>query len=107
MSKASYPQIILSGTDPELPDELPHGMPKYSDFKIMTQGAKTTLYSCWDGVVGRTVALKKLELEWAADPRERRRFLREARITAQLQHPNTVPVYEIGWAHQTLYFTMK
>ena len=39
---------------------------------------------------------------------ERRRLLREARITAQLQHPNTVPVYELGKsADGELFFAMK
>ena len=34
--------------------------------------------------------------------------LREARLTAQLQHPNTVPVYEIGKDdEENIYFAMK
>ncbi len=106
-SRSDRSKIILSGTDPELPEELPVGIDKYSDFKVMTRGVKAVLYSCFDGIVGRTVALKRLSSECALDPRERRRFLREARITAQLQHPNTVPVYEIGQGPGSLYFTMK
>ena len=36
------------------------------------------------------------------------RFLREARVTGQLEHPNIVPVYELGRnADDTLYYTMK
>jgi len=36
------------------------------------------------------------------------RFLREARVTGQLEHPNIVPVYEVGRrANGTLYYTMK
>lgn len=36
------------------------------------------------------------------------RFLREARITAQLEHPSIVPIYEMGQrADGTLYYTMK
>ena len=66
------------------------------------------LYSCWDTLMGRTVALKMMLPEFRHDQRERRRFLREARVTAQLQHPNTVPVYEIGRDTEgSLYFTMK
>ena len=42
------------------------------------------------------------------DRNERRRLLREARVTAQLQHPNTVPVYDIGDDLQHgIYFVMK
>ncbi|WP_166819663.1 serine/threonine protein kinase [Thalassoroseus pseudoceratinae] len=106
-SRSDRSKIILSGTDPELPEDLPTGYDKYSDFKVMTRGVKAVLYSCFDGIVGRTVALKRLSSECIVDARERRRFLREARITAQLQHPNTVPVYEIGRGPGSLYFTMK
>lgn len=102
-----YPKIILSATDPDLPEDVPHGYAKYSDFKEMTRGGKAVLSSCWDRIMGRTVALKKLLPRFADDSVERRRFLREARITAQLQHPNTVPVYEIGRVDSELYFTMK
>jgi hypothetical protein len=42
------------------------------------------------------VALKYLREEIAGDVSARRRFLREARITAQLQHPGIPPIYEVG-----------
>ena len=103
-----YPKIILSGTDPDLPENLPVGYAKYTDFREMARGGKAVLFSCWDTLMGRTIALKKMLPEIRQDERERRRFLREARVTAQLQHPNTVPVYEIGRDNEdSLYFTMK
>ena len=106
--RADYPQIILTGTDPDLPTDFDGNFAKYSDFHEMARGGKALLRSCWDSVMGRTVALKSLLPRFADDLRERRRFLREARVTAQLQHPNTVPVYEIGYDDgQCLYFTMK
>jgi hypothetical protein len=46
-----------------------------------------------DEVLDRTVALKEL---FAADDGSRRRFVREALITARLQHPAIVPVYDAG-----------
>ncbi len=104
----NYPQIILSGTDPDLPDAPLQGYEKYSDFQEIARGMKAILHSCWDSVLGRTIAIKRLLPEYATDAYERRRFLREARVTAQLQHPNTVPVYEIGKDDDdSLYFTMK
>ena len=104
----AYPRIVMSGTDPDLPDQIPTGYEKYSDFQEMAKGVKAALHACWDGVMGRTVAMKTLIAPYADDKRERRRFLREARVTAQLQHPNTVPVYEIGSTDKGgLYFTMK
>ena len=103
-----YPQITLSFTDQDLPAVVPTGFRKYSDFREMARGGSAVLWSCWDNVMGRPVALKSLLPEFAQDELRRRRFLREARVTAQLQHPHTVPVYEIGRDFQgSLYFTMK
>ena len=103
-----YPKIILSGTDPDLPEPFPRGMDRYTDFVSMARSGKCQLHSCWDRVTGRVVVVKRLLPEFAGDQKERRRFLREARVTAQLQHPNTVPVYDIGQDDDgSIYFTMK
>jgi eukaryotic-like serine/threonine-protein kinase len=105
--KESTAKIFLPQTDRDLPESLPRGFEKYTDFQPMNSGGTAVLTSCWDSIVGRTVALKRLLPKFADDPHERRRLLREARITAQLQHPNTVPVYEIGQNEGGIYFTMK
>jgi len=53
----------------------------------------------------RAVAIKELH---ADDDDSRRRFVREALITARLQHPSIVPVYEAGrWADQSPFYAMK
>lgn len=102
------PAIILSGTDPDLPSRPPVGSKRYTNLREMARGGNALLRSGFDSVIGRTVAIKTLLPEQAGNREERRRLLREARVTAQLQHPGTVPVYEIGdddfWG---LYFTMK
>lgn len=90
------PNIILSGTDPDLPMKLPQGMSRYTGLREMARGGTAVLQSAFDRVIGRTVAIKMLHQNTRNNRKERRRFLREARVTAQLQHPNTVPVYEIG-----------
>lgn len=58
-----------------------------------------------DRRIGRRVALKELLFhtdELAA------RFVREARIAASLQHPNIVPIYDVGsWADGTPFYTMR
>ncbi|KAF0246291.1 MAG: hypothetical protein FD180_779 [Planctomycetota bacterium] len=60
-----------------------------------------------DSDLGRTVALKLL-LE-SADPVALERFRREARITGRLEHPNIVPVHEMGIlpATREVYLCMK
>ncbi len=72
----------------------------------------------FDRHIGRDVAVKEL-LPGSAQPAgtgpedersrtSRIRFLREARVTGQLEHPSIVPVYELGRRPDgTLYYTMK
>src|SRR5262249_3738286 len=46
-----------------------------------------------DEELSRQVALKRIQRPCAGDPESRLRFLQEAEITAQLEHPGVVPVY--------------
>jgi hypothetical protein len=84
--------------NPVDPGELP---PRYdrATLEVLGQGGLGTVFSVHDAVTGRKVALKVLHRRPETGRASRgmeRRFLREARITAQLQHPGIVPVYEIG-----------
>ena len=78
------------------PEQFSNGFSKYSDFRSLTEGGKATLTSCKDSNLGRRVVLKMLRKELRDDSVELRRLIREARITAQLSHPATVPMYELG-----------
>src|SRR5262249_5862236 len=55
------------------------------------------------------VALKELRPEWAENSAFRTRFLKEARITGQLEHPGIVPVYELARRpdSQQPFYTMR
>ena len=100
--------IFLSSTDFKLPDPMPVGLAKYTGFREMASGGTGRLRSCYDQITGRTIVVKTLQERFLLDETESRRLLREARVTAQLQHPNTVPVYEIGRDPvDGIYFTMK
>lgn len=102
------PSIILSGTDPDLPNKIPHGIDRYTSMREIARGGNGLLRSAFDPVAGRTVAIKTILPPHVNDPNERRRLLREARVTAQLAHPNTVPVYDIGRdLAEGVYFVMK
>ncbi len=102
-----YAMLYLGNTDKALPLTLDQNM-RYAYFKTIATGGKTIVQSCKDLHLSRTVCYKKLRPEFADDPIEQTRFLREARVSALLQHPNTVPTYELGRDSKShYYFTMK
>lgn len=81
---------------------------RYAYFKTIAVGGKSIIKSCKDMRLSRVVCHKSLRPELSEDPIERQRFLREARVTAMLVHPSTVPVYDLGEDRRgRLYFTMK
>ena len=103
-----YPQIDAKDTDRQLSKYFSNNSDKYVDFAPLGQGGAAVLQTCRDKHLGRTVVMKLLHKQLAKNEHMRARFLREARVTAQLQHPNTVPVYEIGFNLEgQLFFTMK
>lgn len=103
-----YPMIHLSGTDVDLPSWFTNDFKKYKSLQPMAGGGAGQLFACYDSNLGRKVCIKRLPPESANNQRERRRLLREARVTAQMSHPNTVPVYELGKDDKgAIYFAMK
>ncbi len=63
---------------------------------LLGRGGVGQVVAARDREIGRRVALKTLQEGLAARPRLLRKFLIEARVTAQLEHPNIVPVYDMG-----------
>jgi serine/threonine protein kinase len=90
------------------PEEFTNAYKKYTQCAPMKAGGKAELFVCKDTNLGRPVVLKKLRSDVADYEKELARLLREARITAQLQHPATAPLYEIGQDDEGhWYFSMK
>lgn len=63
--------------------------------KVLGQGGMGVVYEAMDLGLQRTVALKKLRPEVAENPRERARFLKEARTVAALKHQNIVEIHAV------------
>jgi serine/threonine protein kinase len=56
----------------------------------------------------RPAAMKVILSRYTSSPEATERFLAEAQVTAQLEHPNIVPIHDLGVMDDgTLYFTMK
>tara|TARA_R110000772_G_scaffold176938_3_gene288570 strand:+ start:280 stop:1230 length:951 start_codon:yes stop_codon:yes gene_type:complete len=102
-----YASVYLEDTDKALPEKINPNM-RYAYFKTIAKGGKCLIQSCKDLHLSRVICYKSLLPEFAKDPIEQQRFLREARVSAMLQHPNTIPTYELGRDSQGFYyFTMK
>ncbi|TXR54144.1 serine/threonine protein kinase [Reinekea thalattae] len=100
-------RLHIEDTDAPLPEKL-NPQTRYAFFSTIAKGGKSLIKSCRDLHLGRTVCYKTLRPEFIDNPIESTRLLREARISAMLQHPNTVPTYEVGRdARGNYYFTMK
>ena len=69
--------------------------PRYQDKKEIAQGGFSIVYKVYDRRLRRDVAMKEFDDE-NMYTEEIQRFLEEAQITAQLEHPNIIPVYDQG-----------
>jgi len=67
---------------------------RYHLASLLGRGRGAVVYSATDSVIGRTVAIKILDRQHAADPDVTAQFLRDAAILSQLRHPNILPIYE-------------
>jgi len=102
-----YDDVFLEDTDRPLPEVL-NPNTRYMFLSTLGKGGKSIIRTARDMHLSRVVVYKSLRSEFVKDPIEQRRLLREARVSALLQHPNTVPVYEIGRDREGhVYFTMK
>lgn len=100
--------IAMSETDRDLPKHVKNGYMRYRDFEPLTQGGEAILRTCVDENLGRLVVMKTLQPQYQNLETYQKRFLREARVTAQIPHPATIPVYELSRDSEgNAYFTMK
>ena len=75
--------------------------------EIIARGGMAVVYRAFDERLGRSVALKVLAAPLARDEAFRRRFIRESRVAAAVDHPNIVPIFEAGEAGGVLFIAMR
>lgn len=80
---------------------------KYEVKTLLGKGGMGEVYEAYDTDKGRSVALKVLPDEYAADETFRTRFLRESRAAAVLQEPHVIPIHDWGEIDRTLYIDMR
>jgi eukaryotic-like serine/threonine-protein kinase len=69
---------------------------RYRFERVLGQGGMATVHLARDEELGRMVAVKCLSDTLSGDEVFRERFMREARMAAQLSHPNIVGVFDVG-----------
>jgi hypothetical protein len=91
----------------EEPLEPGHTIGKYQIVREIARGGMGVVYRATDTVLERPVALKSLPSEYASDRTRRERLVREARLTAQLNHRAVAMVYELVEADGRLYIASE
>jgi serine/threonine-protein kinase len=90
---------------PEVPDFVPMGLQLHGE---IARGGMGAILKGRDVDLGRDIAVKVLLETHQGRTELVQRFVEEAQISGQLQHPGVVPVYELGqFADKRPYFTMK
>ena len=72
--------------------------PNFDVIRELGRGGNATVYLAVQRSLNRRVAVKLMHGGGWLDDQQKARFLREGRIVAKLNHPNIVPVYEVGEA---------
>jgi serine/threonine-protein kinase len=121
MSEPNVPQPTGNGLDPDrtvvrdrvatsssaVPEELTPEL-RYELHGEVARGGMGVVLRARDLRLNRDLAVKVLRADHRVRPELARRFVEEAQIGGQLQHPGVVPVYELGqFADERPFFTMK
>ncbi|HET9226853.1 MAG TPA: protein kinase, partial [Thermoanaerobaculia bacterium] len=91
-------RLVAEVTQCAAPEPLAPGsrVGQYEIVELVAGGAMGEVYKAKDQRLDRTVALKFLPADLSRDLNARRRFLREAKAVAQLDHPNVATIYDAG-----------
>ncbi len=93
---------------PVMPPTMDKLSDRYGEFHLIAEGGMKNIYQVKDPFTARNVAMAIIKDKPAKNQSECNRFIKEARIAANLQHPNIVPIHDIGvTSDHRPFFTMK
>jgi serine/threonine protein kinase/formylglycine-generating enzyme required for sulfatase activity len=99
---------MAGGAEPDLAAAgLPATIGRYRVIRPLGRGGFGTVYLAQDDALRRPVAIKVPNPERVAAPKDVAVYLAEAQVLAQLDHPNIVPVYDVGRTDDGLCFVVS
>ncbi len=102
---------FIRSRDAGRPTTLPKSaaeVPDYELLDIIGEGGMGVVYAAHQSSIARTVAVKMLKPSAKVGEEQRDKFISEAVVTGELDHPNIVPIYDLGANDQgALFYSMK
>ena len=106
--RASTPSQSTPGVDADEHDIVRDALSdEYELLEELGRGGMAIVYHARDKHLEREVAIKVLPFSLAFDAEFVERFTREARTSAQLEHPSIISIYRVGKNGRVIYFVMK
>jgi serine/threonine protein kinase/WD40 repeat protein len=100
--------LDVGGEDDPDAEKLAAAFAKYDVAGEVARGGMGSILRAQDRTLGRAVAMKVMLLRKEASEEARQRFTREALVLARLDHPNIVPIHEMGQDGEGRpFYTMK
>jgi tetratricopeptide (TPR) repeat protein len=94
-------------SEPHEPTLVGRTVSHYQVLSLLGAGGMGEVYLARDSRLDRTVALKILPGELAADPERMQRFAREAKAASALNHPNVATIYDVGESDGIRFIVME
>src|SRR6201991_1282921 len=79
----------------------------YRLVSVLGRGGMSIVFRAENPRLGNVIALKVLDPALASDDVFRTRFLEESRIAASMNHPNVIPIHDMGSSDGLLYIAMR
>jgi len=107
-TEAAWPQPSPSVAKKPQTSQRPQLEDRYQLLDNFARGGLGNIWRAKDSIIHREIAFKELLPKALKNPRIVERFLEEAQITGQLEHPGIVPIYDVGYQENgTPFYAMK